>query len=216
MTATATERATRADWSFWTYWTASSTSSLGSAVTTVALPLTAVLALNATAFQVGLLAAASYVAWLIVGLPAGAIVRGLPQRGVQVALDLARAAAVTSVPVAWWLRVLTLWQLIAVALVVSFANVFFDVASFTFLPRVVPKDRLHARNSLMSGTQAATQLGGPSLAGLLVQFLGAAPALLADAASYLASAALLRTLPEVRPENEAAGTAAIRDRKSVV
>lgn len=210
MTATATERATRADWSFWTYWTASSTSSLGSAVTTVALPLTAVLALNATAFQVGLLAAASYVAWLIVGLPAGAIVRGLPQRGVQVALDLARAAAVTSVPVAWWLRVLTLWQLIAVALVVSFANVFFDVASFTFLPRVVPKDRLHARNSLMSGTQAATQLGGPSLAGLLVQFLGAAPALLADAASYLASAALLRTLPEVRPENEAAGTAAIR------
>jgi MFS family permease len=176
----------------------------------VALPLTAVLALKATAFEVGLLAAASYTAWLVVGLPAGAIVRRLPQRGVQVTLDLARAAAVASVPVAWWLGVLAFWQLIVVALVVSFANVFFDVANFTFLPRVVPKERLYARNSLMSGTQAATQLGGPSLAGMLVQFLGAAPALLADAASYLASAALLRTLPEVRPENEAAETAPIR------
>src|SRR6185312_10842710 len=107
MTATTAERADAADRSFWTYWTASTTSNLGSAVTTVALPLTAVLTLNATTFEVGLLAAASYVAWLIVGLPAGAIVRGLPQRSVQVTLDLARAAAVASVPVAWWLGALT-------------------------------------------------------------------------------------------------------------
>lgn len=210
MTATAADRAAAADRSFWTYWTASTTSSLGSAVTTVALPLTAVLTLNATTFEVGLLAAASYVAWLVVGLPAGAIVHGLPQRSVQVTLDLARAAAVASVPVAWWLGALTFAQLIVVALVVSFADVFFDVANFTFLPRVVPKERLHARNSLMSGTQAATQLGGPSLAGLLVQLLGAAPTLLADAASYLASAALLRTLPEVRPDNETAETTPLR------
>jgi hypothetical protein len=69
---------------------------------------------------------------------------------------------------------------------------------------------LHARNSLMSGTHAATQLGGPSLGGVLVQFLGAAPALLADAASYLASAALLRTLPKVGPENDPAESVPVR------
>jgi hypothetical protein len=210
MTVAATEQATRPGRPFWTYWAASTTSNLGSAVTKVALPLTAVLVLKATAIEVGLLAAAAYAAWLIVGLPAGAIVRGLPQRGVQVALDLARAAAVASIPIAWWIGILTFGQLIVVALVVSFADVFFDVANFTFLPRVVPKAQLHARNSLMSGTHAATQLGGPSLGGVLVQFLGAAPALLADAASYLASAALLRTLPKVGPENDPAESVPVR------
>lgn len=210
MAATVTGRATRSDRSFWTYWAASTTSNLGSAVTKVALPLTAVLVLKATAIEVGLLAAAAYAAWLIVGLPAGVIVRGLPQRGVQVALDLARAVAVASIPIAWWTGVLTFGQLIVVALVVSFADVFFDVASFTFLPRVVPRAQLHARNSLMSGTHAATQLGGPSLGGVLVQFLGAAPALFADAFSYLASAALLRTLPEVSPEHAPADSTPIR------
>jgi MFS family permease len=187
---------------FWTYWAASTTSSLGSAVTSVALPLTAVLVLGASELQMGLLAAAAYVAWLVVGLPAGAIVRHLPLRGVQVGMDLARAAAVASIPLAWWADVLTLAQLLAVALVISFADVFFFVANSTFLPSVVPKDQLQARNSFMSGTYAVTQLGGPSLGGVLVQLLGAVPTLLVDAASYVASCGLLRALPAVDPPRE--------------
>lgn len=181
---------------FWTYWSASTASGLGSAVTGVALPLTAVLLLHASAFDMGLLAAASYVAWLVVGLPAGAIVQHLPLRATQVGLDLARAAAIATIPLAWWAGMLSLWQLVIVALVISFANVFFSVANFTFLPRVVPREKLHARNSLMSGTDAATQLGGPSLGGVLVQTLGAATAMYVDAISYLVSAAFLRSLPE--------------------
>lgn len=181
---------------FWTYWTASSVSGLGSAVTAVALPLTAVLALGASTFEMGLLAAAGYVAWLVVGLPAGAIVRHLRLRAMQVGLDLVRAAAILSIPVAWWLGGLTIAQLLVVSLVISFANVFFGVASSTFLPRVVPRERLHARNSLMSATDAVTQLGGPSVGGVLVQLLGATPTLVVDAASYLLSALFLRRLPE--------------------
>ena len=185
----------RARRQFWTYWTASTTSSVGSAVTAVALPLTAVLVLHAGPAEMGLLTAGAYVAWLVVGLPAGAIIRRLPLRGLQVTLDLTRALAVASVPAAWGLGWLTFGQLLAVALVISFANVFFDVASMTFLPRVVPREQLHARNSLMSGSGSATELGGPSLGGVLVQVLGAPVALLADTASYVVSAALLRTLP---------------------
>lgn len=181
---------------FWTYWSAGTVGSLGSAVTSVALPLTAVVVLHATTFEVGLLTAATYAAWLLVGLPAGVLVGRLPLRGTQLAMDLVRAAAVMSVPVAWWAGLLTLWQLVVVALVVSIASVFFEIGNMTFLPALVPAEELTARNSLMSGTHATVQLAGPSLGGVLVQLLGAVPALVTDAVSYVVSAVLLRRLPE--------------------
>ncbi|GAA3598294.1 MFS transporter [Nonomuraea rosea] len=185
---------------FWRWWTAGATSALGSAVGAVALPLTALTVLDASAFEMGLIVAASYVAWIVIGLPAGVMVQRLPMRRVQIGADLARAAAIVSIPVAWWSDGLTVAQLVIVALVISFANVIFDVANATFLPSIVSSDHLQSRNSLTSGTHATTELGGPSVGGLVVQVLGAVPTLLVDAASYLVSALLLRTLPERRAE----------------
>lgn len=184
--------------SFWTYWAATTTSSMGSAVTTIALPLTAVLVLDAGPFETGLLAAASYLAWIVIGLPAGAIVQRWPLRATQVVTDLVRAAAILSVPLTWWAGHLTLAQLFLVALTLNFAEVLFFSANTTFITSVVPRDQLTGRNSLMSGTHAVTELGGPSLGGLVVQLAGAVPALLLDAVSYVVSAVLLRTLPERR------------------
>ncbi|MFD0788019.1 MFS transporter, partial [Micromonospora azadirachtae] len=66
---------------FWRWWTAFTTSAVGSAVGAVALPLTALTALDATPFEMGLIAAANYVAWIVIGLPAGVIVQRLPLRG---------------------------------------------------------------------------------------------------------------------------------------
>ncbi|MDQ0647452.1 MFS family permease [Microbacterium natoriense] len=183
---------------FWTYWAASTTSGVGTAVTTVALPLAAVTVLDVGPIETGLLAASSYLAWALLGLPAGAIVHRLPLRATQVAADLVRAAAMLAVPLIWWLGELKLVHLVVAALVVNVAEVFFFTANTTFLPSVVPKHELTNRNSLVSGTQAATQLGGPSVAGLLVQAVGAVPALLVDAVSYVVSAVLLRRLPERR------------------
>jgi len=180
---------------FWVYWTASAASSLGTAVTAVALPLTAIAVLGASSLEVSLVTAAGYVAWLVIGLPAGVISQRLPLRGVQVGMDLARAAALLSVPLAWWAGLLTVGQLVVVALVVSFASVLFDVSSSTFLPSIVPREQLAARNSLASATHATTELAGPSLGGVLVAAVGAVPALLVDVLSYLVSAALLRSLP---------------------
>ncbi|MEV5206395.1 MFS transporter [Micromonospora sp. NPDC053740] len=188
---------------FWRWWVAGTTSQLGSAVGTLALPLTALTVLHASAFEMGLITAAGYLAYLLISLPAGVIVQRLPLRGMQVALDLVRALAIASVPMAWWFDMLTVAQLIAVALVVSFANVLFDVANQTFLPEIVPAAQLQARNSLTSGTHAATALGGPSLGGLAVQVLGAVPTLFVDAVSYLLSATLLRTLPARRVQRPA-------------
>lgn len=184
--------------SFWTYWAATTTSNMGSAVTTIALPLTAVLVLDAGPFETGLLAAASYLAWIVIGLPAGAIVQRWPLRATQVVTDLVRAAAILSVPLTWWAGHLTLAQLFLVALTLNFAEVLFFSANTTFITSVVPRDQLTSRNSLMSGTHAVTELGGPSLGGLVVQVAGAVPALLLDAVTYVVSAVLLRTLPERR------------------
>jgi MFS family permease len=183
---------------FWRWWTALAASSAGSAVGAVALPLAALTVLDATPLQMGLIAAASYVAWLLIGMPAGVLVQRLPLRGAQVGADLLRAVAVASIPVCWYLGVLSIAQLVAVALVVSLANVVFDVANATFLPAIVPPGQLQARNSLTSATHAVTHLAGPSAGGLFVQALGPVPVLLVDAGSYLASAALLRTLPPRR------------------
>lgn len=182
---------------FWRYFTAGTISSTGTAVTAVALPLIAVITLRASAVQVGLLTAASYAAWLVLGLPAGVIVNQLPLRGTQVAMDLARAVGILSLPVAYALGSLTFVHLVAVALVVSFASVLFDVGNATFLPSVVPPQERTQRNSLMSASHSLTELGGPALGGGLVQLFGAVPTLLLDAASYLVSAVLLRSLPAV-------------------
>lgn len=180
---------------FWRYWSAMAISQTGTAVTTVALPLVAVTTLDASAFEVSLLTAATYLAWVVIGLPAGVLVQRLPLRGTQVAMDVVRAGAIASVPLTWWLGHLTMAHLVVAALVISLANVVFDVGSQSFLPTIVSRAELTARNSLVSATHSSTALGGPSLGGLLVQALGAVPTLLVDAVSFVASALLLRGLP---------------------
>jgi MFS family permease len=183
---------------FWRWWAAGATSSAGAAVGAVALPLTAVTVLEASPLELGLVTAAGYVAWIVIGLPAGVLVQRLPLRGVQVGADLVRALALASVPLAWWSGHLTITHLALTALVLSVAEVVFDVANSTFLPGIVGRDQLQSRNSLTSATHAVTATGGPSAGGLLVQVLGAVPTLLVDAVGYLVSAVLLRTLPARR------------------
>ena len=185
---------------FWRFWAAGTVSGVGSAVTTVALPLIAVTTLHASAWQVSLITAATYAAWILIGLPAGVIVARLPLRRTQVVTDLIRAAAIGSIPAAWWLGHLTLAHLVVAALAVSLSTVIFDVGNATFITSVVGKDELTSRNSLVSATHSVTDLTGPSLGGVLVQFAGAVPTLCLDAISYLVSAVLLKGLPrgEVR------------------
>ncbi len=167
----------------------------------MALPLTALTLLHASAFEMGLVAAAGYLAWIVIGLPAGVIVQRLPLRGLQVGADLARAIAIASVPPTWWWGHLTVAHLVGVALVISFANVVFDVANSTFLPSLVPAEELAARNSVSSAMHAGSDLGGPAVGGVLVQLLGPVATLLVDAASYLASAVLMRSLPRAARPN---------------
>lgn len=180
---------------FWQYWAASTVSTWGTSVTAVAMPVVALTLLDASAFEVSLLTAASYAAWLVIGLPAGALVQRFPLRATQISMDMTRAVAIVSIPVSHALGVLTIAQLVAVALLVSFADVVFSVGNSTFLPRIVPKDELIRRNSIVSGTHSVSQFGGPAFAGFLIATLGPIGSIVVDAVSYLASSLVLSRLP---------------------
>jgi MFS family permease len=169
-------------------WSAQTVSELGTAVTLVAFPLLAIAVLHASNFEVGVITAASTAAWMLVGLPAGVWVDRWPRRPVMVVADLGRAALMASVPLAWALGVLTVAQLIGVALVTGVLTVFFNVADTAFLPAVVAPDRLADGNGALQASFAAAGIAGPSLGGGLVQLFGAPAALLADTASFIASA----------------------------
>ncbi|WP_412543017.1 MFS transporter [Longispora sp. K20-0274] len=183
-------------------WAADAVSQTGTAVTLVALPLVAIGTLHAGPAQVGLLVTFEYLAFLLIGLPAGAWVDRARPRRVMLAGDLGRAAMLGSVPVAGALGVLTLPQLYLVAFGLSVCTVFFDVAYGSYLPVLVPDEQLVAGNVALEVTRNVAGVGGPGLGGLVVATVTAPFAVAVDAVSYLASAAFLSRirLPDVRPE----------------
>lgn len=169
-------------------WAGQSISLLGSRVTMIALPLTAVFALHATAFEMGILTAAGPLAYLLVGLPAGAWVDRLPRRPVMIVADLGRALLLASIPLAAILGLLTMPQLFLVALLVGVLTVFFDLAYQSLLPSVVRADQLVEGNSKLRVSESVTQVAGPGVGGGLVQLLGAPVAIAADAVTFVVSA----------------------------
>ncbi|MGW4291799.1 MFS transporter [Micromonospora chersina] len=197
---TETPAGSRSTRSFWMFWTAETSSAIGSAVTAVAMPLAAVTLLNATPVEMGLISGAGFIAWIFFALPAGPIVQRLPLRGTLMAMDVLRGLAVLSIPVAWWLGALTVVHLMITALLLGLGNVLASVSSSTLLPTIVSPADLQARNSWLSGANSATQLGGPALGGVLVQWIGAVPTFLFDTVSYGVSALLVRLLPARRAD----------------
>jgi len=155
--------------------------------------------LDASPGQVGLLGTLSTIAFLVVGLPAGAWVDRMRRRRVQVAADLARAVLLGSVPVAWWLDRLTLPQLYVVVLLTGVGTVFFDVAAQSFLPHVVGRPALVAANSRLAGVDAVNQVAGRSVGGVLVQAVTAPLAVGVNALTYLWSAACLLRIRRPEP-----------------
>ncbi|MDQ0932879.1 MFS transporter [Streptomyces turgidiscabies] len=192
---------------FRTLFTASALSQLGSNVSYVAVPLVAVAALDAGPGQVGALATLSTIAFLVIGLPAGAWVDRLSHRRVLIAADLCRALLYASVPLAWWLDALTLGQLYAVVLLSGCATVFFDVGSQSVLPQLVGKEALVQANADINTLIAAGNVLGRSAGGGLVSLLTAPAAVLVSAGTYLASGlgliAIRRTQPSTVAKNGA-------------
>jgi Major Facilitator Superfamily len=173
-------------------WTGETVSLAGSAMATVGLPLLAVARLHAGPFAVSALTAAAYLPWLIIGLPAGAWVDRLAPRPLMIGCDLIAALLFASVPVAGWLGVLTIGQVLAVALLAGAANVLFSTAYQVGLPEIIPAADLIEGNAKLQGSASVAAIVGRGAAGLAARALGDAPALLFNAGSFLVSAGCLR------------------------
>lgn len=179
-------------------WTGDLISQFGNRVSELALPLIAVVTLAATPAQVGLLTAAVWAPNLL-GVLAGSWVDRQPhRRPILIGADLLQAAALVSLPVAYWFGMVTLAQLFAVALLSGAGQVLSMAAYQSFFVTLVDRDRYVEANSKLSISRSASFVGGPALGGYLVQVLSAPVAVLADALSFLASAFFLARIPATR------------------
>jgi MFS family permease len=181
-------------------WAGDTLSQFGASIGQFAIPALAVTQLAATPFEVGALSAAETAAFLLVGLPAGVWVDRLRRRPLMLRADFCRFALLTTIPVAWWLHVLTIGQLIVVALLVGLLTVFFDVAYQSYLPSLVGREHIVEGNAKLQISQSAAQVSGPALGGGLVQLVGAASSVLATAGGFLASALFLLRIRADEPE----------------
>jgi predicted MFS family arabinose efflux permease len=183
-------------------WTGQTISNFGSGITGIALPLTAVLVLSASAVQMGILGALDGLAVVIFGLLAGVWVDRVRRRPLLIASDLGRAFLLGSIPLAALFGVLSMTQLYVVAALVGILTVFFNVADESYLPSLIPPEQLVEANSKLAMSDSLAEMSGPALAGPLVQLLSAPLAIAFDALSFLASAlgvGLIRT-PEPQPK----------------
>jgi len=178
-------------------WFAQVISTAGTAVTGLALPITAVVLLHAGLGQMSILSIAGFAPNLAFGLFAGVWVDRARRRPILVGADLGRALLLATVPLAAILGVVTFAQLVLVACAVGTLSACSSLAAVAILPAIVPREQLVAANSRLATTDAALALAAPTLAGGLIQLVGAPRAILADALSYLGSALTLRRLRAV-------------------
>jgi MFS family permease len=191
-------------------WIGETTSSFGSSISGVALPLVALTVLHASVFAVTMLTAATWLPWLIIGLPAGAWVDRLPRRRVMMCADLVSLAVFSSVPVAAALGRLTVAQLVVVALAAGTSTVFFTTAYRAFLPALVDQGDLLEGNAKLQGSEQVTRIAGPGTAGLIAQAAGAVGGVVADAASFAVSAFCLSRI-RLSPRAQAAALFSSRE-----
>jgi MFS family permease len=181
-------------------WIADLLSQLGSRVSMIAIPLLAVVTLDASTLQVSLLRTSETAAWLVLGLFAGAWVDRVRCLPVLVYADLGRALLFASIPVAAWFGVLSLTQLYVVLIVTGILSVLFDVAHSAYPPRLLEPDQLLPGNAKLAANHSIGAVIGAGAGGILVQWLGAAVTIGLDALSFLWSALWLRSIRTPEPE----------------
>jgi MFS family permease len=189
------------------YWIASTVSVFGDGVSSLAIPLTATIALRADSLDMGFLTALAWVPSLVFSVHAGAWAdhRGQHRR-IMIIADGARFLLLASVPASYALNILTLPQLFLVVFGAGCFSVLFNVSSSALFGFLVPSEQYVEAQSLLNGGQQIASLGGPSAAGLVVQAVTAPVAIAADAASFLFSAVLLSRARTTEPAQAPADT----------
>ena len=183
-------------------WTGQTISELGSVVTRTAIPLVALLVLGAGPAEMALLVVAGSLAILLVGFFAGAWVDRLRRRPLLIGTDAIRSLLLLSIPVTYAAGVLRMEQLYLVTFLESCLGAVFQAAYPAYVPSLIGVDRVVDGNSKLATSSSLAEIGGPGLAGALVQLVSAPFAILVDAVSFAVSAVsllLIRTPEPPRP-----------------
>jgi len=181
------------------FWVGETVSLFGSAVTALALPLTAVVVLKATPSQMGVLAAAGYVPFLLVGLLAGVWVDRFRRRPILLSADIAKAILLGSIPVAAFAGRLAMGHVLIVSFLTGTVSVIDAVAYQAFMPSLLRRENLVEGNSKLEVSNSVASIAGPSMAGFLVQLVTAPIAIAIDAASFVVSAVFLVFIRTTEP-----------------
>lgn len=184
---------------FMKLWVGETISVFGSQVTALALPLTAVVVLNSTPTEMGLLGAIEFAPFLFLSLFAGVWVDRLRRRPVLISADIGRAILLGSIPVASALNILNIWYLYVIGLLTGIMTVFFDVAYQSYLPSLVEREQLVEGNGKLEVSRSVAQIAGPGVAGVLVQLITAPFAIAIDAISFLFSAFFVGIIRKSEP-----------------
>ncbi len=180
-------------------WAGDTVSQLGMFIGSLAIPYLAVTQLHAGPAQMGLLTTLSTVGFLIVGLPAGAIVDRHAKRRIMIGADLARAGLLALLPLAAWLGGLHLWLVLTVATLVGVATVFFDVSYQSYLPVLVEPSQVVDGNAKLQASQSVAQAGGPAISGFLLNRILPAAVIALNSIGYLCSALCLSLIRRPEP-----------------
>src|SRR5438270_13759128 len=190
-------------------WAGQTISVVGSQVTVLALPTIAILTLHAPAAQVGLLASLERLACPVLALFAGVWIDRVRRRPLMIVADALRAAALLSIPLVAAIGLLTLLQLYAVAAIVGVGTVVFDIAYLAYVLPLAARAVLLVANPKLEVSHPGYYLAGPALAGGLIQLVGAAQAILADALSFLVSIATIAWIRLTEPTPRMVGQPAL-------
>jgi MFS family permease len=188
-------------------WAGQTVSELGSVVTRTAVPLVAVLVLGAGPLEMAFVVVSASLAVLLVGFFAGAWVDRLRRRPILIWADAIRAVLLFSIPAAYLTGVLRIEQLYIVVFLEGCLGALFDAAYPAFVPSLIGVDRVVEGNSKLATSSSLAEIGGPGLAGGLVQAIGAPLAVFVDAISFVFSAIsllLIRSREPARPPRTSA------------
>ncbi len=188
-------------------WAGQTASVFGTAISALALPTVAILTMHAPAFLVGVLEAAQFAAYPVLGLVAGVWIDRWSRRRTMLVADVVRGLALCTIPLAAYVHALSLAQLVAVALVVGTASVFFDIGYQAFVPSLVPASWLEHANARLEASNSVSTLTGAGLAGALIGVLGAPLAVAVDTATYALSAVALAGIRVREAHHDAGGRA---------
>jgi MFS family permease len=190
---------------FLKFWIGDTVTQFTGQITDLALPTVAVLTIQVTAFQLGVMNALGFIAFPTLGLFVGVWMDRIRRRKVMIAVNLIEAATLATVPATFLLGMLGLNQLYAVSLIMGICTLFFDVAYQSYLPSLVNREAVIEGNQKLQVSASAAQVTGPSIASAMMQFLGAALSIAWDAFGTLVAAVLLIAIgkPETKPEHSA-------------